>query len=191
MNARSARSVSRVPSGSMFPNTHPWVIRMSLKRVSATRRVNSSLNAPRPTSSSRISGWRNWVSVSVDTSSGLLIRSPDYLIRKPYKASLRVYHPTEEKSHGQKVVDLTHGERRNVHAPTRHHGREHGAPVDPEGPVGGLHRRAVGDRRLHAVARGDRADRRLAGRPPRPPCGLRGRAGHLLARLAGRRTGPR
>src|SRR5581483_12278342 len=177
----------RVPSGSMFPNTHPWVIRISLNCVSATRRVSSSLNAPSPTSSRRIIGCRNSVSVSisVDISSGLLIRSPYYLVRKPYKAALQVYHRTKEKSNVQKVVDLTHGERWNVHAAARHHGREHRAPVDPERPVGRLHRRAMGDRRVHAVAGRGRADRRVAGRPTGAPGGVRGRARHLLARLAG------
>ena len=81
--------------------------------------------------------------------------------------------------------------RGDVHASSRHHGRQHGAAGDPEGPRRQLLRPAVGDRRLRALARRPRAHGRLARRPPRPPPRLRDRAGGLLARLAALRAGAR
>ena len=54
-----------------------------------------------------------------------------------------------------------------------------------------LHRPAVGDRRLRALARGAGPDRGLARRPARPPPRLRDRPRDLLPRLAALRAGPR
>ena len=86
------------------------------------------------------------------------------------------------------MVDPTGGLRRDLHAPAGHHGREHGAAVDPEGPVGELHRPAVGDRRLRAHAGRAGPDRGLDRRPARPPVSLRRWSGDLLARLAALRA---
>ena len=89
------------------------------------------------------------------------------------------------------MVDLDRGERGDVHAPARHHRREHGASGDRGGPRRELLRPAVGDRRLHADARRVRAHRRLARRPARAQARLR--LGHrdLHALVAARRPGHR
>ncbi len=84
-------------------------------------------------------------------------------------------------------MDPNRGERRDVHAVARHHRRQHGAPVDSEGPVGELHRPAMGDRCVHALARRGRAHGRIDRRPCRPPCRIRHRAGDLRRCVARRR----
>ncbi len=89
------------------------------------------------------------------------------------------------------MVDPRRRLRGDVHASSRHHGRQHGAAGDPEGPRRQLLRSSVGDRRLRALACRPRPHRRLARRPPRPPPRLRDRAGDLLARLAALRAGAR
>ena len=85
---------------------------------------------------------------------------------------------------------LGRGERGDVHAPARHHRRQHGAARDPAGPRRQLHRSSMGDRRLRPLARGAGADRGVARRPARAPARVRDRAGDLLRRLAAVRAGP-
>ena len=110
-------------------------------------------------------------------SSGYLISSPGQAVSQGFltNCTRRPGGPEWIQPDEPEVVDARRGLRRDVHALARHHRRQHGAARDPEGPRRQLHRSAMGDRRLRALARGAGADRGLARRPARPPAGLRDR----------------